>query len=49
MELLNILCFAKLFTLSVGKFMHSYYNKLPPNHFGDYFIYSFLLRKTIDF
>jgi len=33
---LNILC--QLYTLSVGKFTHSYYNKLLPNHFDDYFI-----------
>ena len=35
---LNILCLPKLYTLSVGKFMHSYYNKLLPNHFDEYFI-----------
>jgi len=35
---LNILCLPKLYTLSVGKFMHSYHNKLLPNHFDDYFI-----------
>ena len=35
---LNILCLPKLYTLSVDKFMHSYHNKLLPNHFGDYFI-----------
>jgi len=35
---LNTLCLPKLYTLSVGKFMHSHYNKLLPNHFDDYFI-----------
>jgi len=35
---LNILCLPKLYTLSVGKFMHSYYNKLFPKHFDEYFI-----------
>ena len=35
---LNVLCLPKLYTLSVGKFMHSYYNKLLPNHFDEYFI-----------
>ena len=35
---LNILWVSKLYTMSVGKFMHSYYNKLLPNLFDDYFI-----------
>jgi len=35
---LNILCLPKLYTLSVGKFMHSYYNKLLANQFDNYFI-----------
>ena len=35
---LNILCLPKLYTLSVGKFMYSYYNKLLPNYFDEYFI-----------
>ena len=35
---LNILCLPKLDTSSVSKFMHSYYNKLLPNHFDEYFI-----------
>jgi len=34
---LNILSLPKIYTLSVGKFMHSY-NKLLPNHFDEYFI-----------
>jgi len=34
---LNILCLPKLYSFSVGKFMHSY-NKLLPNHFDEYFI-----------
>jgi len=39
----------KLYTLSVGKFMHSCYNKLLPNHFDAYFnpnnsIHSFSTR-----
>jgi len=28
----------KLYTLSVGKCMHSYHNKLLPNHFDEYII-----------
>jgi len=32
-QLLNILSLSKIYTLSVGKFMHSYHNKLLPNHF----------------
>ena len=35
---LNILCLPKLYALSVGKFMHSCYNRLLPNHFDDSFI-----------
>jgi len=35
---LNILCLPKLYSFSVGKFMHSYHNKLLPNHFDEYFI-----------
>jgi len=35
---LNILCLPKLYTLSVGKFMRSYWNKQLPNHFVGYFI-----------
>ena len=35
---LNILCLPKLYSSSVGKFMHSYHNKLLPNHFDEYFI-----------
>jgi len=34
----NISRLSKLYTLSVGKSMHSYYNKLLPNHFDEYFI-----------
>jgi len=35
---LNILCLPKLYSFSVGKFIHSYHNKLLPNHFDEYFI-----------
>ena len=35
---LNIFCLPKLYSFSVGKFMHSYHNKLLPNHFDEYFI-----------
>jgi len=35
---LNILCLPKLYSFSVGKFMHSYHNKLLPNHFDEYLI-----------
>ena len=35
---LNILCLSKLYSFSVGKFMHSYHNKLLPNHFDEYFV-----------
>ena len=35
---LNILCLPTLYSFSVGKFMHSYHNKLLPNHFDEYFI-----------
>jgi len=35
---LNILSLPKIYTLSVGKFMHSYHSKLLPNHFDEYFI-----------
>jgi len=35
---LNILCLPKLYNFSVGKFMHSYHDKLLPNHFDEYFI-----------
>ena len=35
---LNILCLPKLYSFSVDKFMHSYHNKLLPNHFDEYFI-----------
>ena len=35
---LNILCLPKLYSFSAGKFMHSYHNKLLPNHFDEYFI-----------
>jgi len=34
---LNILCLPKLYNLSVGKFMHSYHNKLLPIYFDEYF------------
>jgi len=33
---LNILCLPKLYSFSVGKYMHSYHNQLLPNH--EYFI-----------
>ena len=33
---LKILCLPKLYSFSVGKYMHSYHNKLLPNH--EYFI-----------
>ena len=35
---LNILCLPKLYSFPVGKFMHSYHNKLLPNHFDEYFV-----------
>ena len=35
---LNILRLHKLYSFSVGKFMHSYHNKLLPNHFDEYFV-----------
>ena len=35
---LNILCLPKLYSFSVGKFMHSYHNKLLPIHFDEYFV-----------
>ena len=35
---LNILCLPKLYSFSVGKFMHSYNNKLLPNPFDEYFV-----------
>ena len=35
---LSILCLPKLYSFSVGKFMHSYHNKLLQNHFDEYFI-----------
>ena len=35
---LNISCLPKLYSFSVGKFIHSYHNKLLPNHFDEYFI-----------
>jgi len=35
---LNILRLPKLYSFSVGKFMHSYHNKLLPNHFDEYFV-----------
>ena len=35
---LNILCLPKLYSFSVGKFMHSYHNKLLPNHLDEDFI-----------
>jgi len=35
---LNILSLPKIYTLSVGKFMHSYHHKLLPNHLDEYFI-----------
>jgi len=35
---LNIFCLPKLYSFSVGKFMHSYHNKLLPNHFYEYFV-----------
>jgi len=35
---LNILCLPKLYSFSVGKFMHSYHNKLLPDHFDEYFV-----------
>ena len=35
---LNILCLPKLYSFSVGQFMHSYHNKLLPNNFGEYFV-----------
>jgi len=37
-QYLNILSLPKMYTLSEGKFMHSYHNKLLPNHFDEYFI-----------
>ena len=33
---LNILCLPKLYSFSLGKFMHSYHNKLLPNSFDEY-------------
>jgi len=35
---LNILCLPKLYSISIGKTMHIYHNKLLPNHFDEYFI-----------
>ena len=35
---LNILCLPKLYSFSVGEFMHSYYSKLLLNHFDEYFV-----------
>jgi len=35
---LNILCLPKLYSFSVGKFVHTCHNKLLPNHFDEYFI-----------
>jgi len=35
---LNILCLPKLYSFSVGKFMHSYHNKLLPNRFDEHFV-----------
>ena len=35
---LNILRLSKLYSFSVGKFMHSYHNKLLPHHFDEYFV-----------
>jgi len=35
---LNILFLPKLYSFSVGKFMHSYHNKLLTNHFDEYFV-----------
>ena len=35
---LNILCLPKIYSFSVGKFMHCCHNKLLPNHFDEYFI-----------
>ena len=35
---LNILCLPKLYSFSVGEFMHSYHNKLLPSHFDEYFV-----------
>jgi len=35
---LNILCLAKLYCFSLCKFMHSYHNKLLPNHYDEYFV-----------
>jgi len=37
---LNILCLPKLYSFSVGKFMHSYHNKLLPNHLMNILFYS---------
>jgi len=37
---LNILWLPKLYSFSLGKFMHSYHNKLLPNHFDENLIYS---------
>jgi len=37
-EGLNILCLPNLYSFSVGKFMHSYHNKLFPNHFDEHFV-----------
>jgi len=34
---LHILCFPKLYTLSVGQSRHSYHNKLLPNYSDDNF------------
>jgi len=35
---LNLFCLRKLYSFSEGKVMHSYHNKLLPNHFDIYFI-----------
>ena len=35
---LNILCIPKLYSFSIGIFMHSCHNKLLSNHFDEYFI-----------
>jgi len=35
---LNMLCFPKLYSFPVGKFMPSYHNKLLPNHIDEYCI-----------
>ena len=38
LEIVEIVSLPKLYSFTVGKFMHSYHNKLLPNHFDEYFI-----------